>query len=311
MRHGRGKAIFAEGGFYDGPWRLGHMHCEAENEDDDILGLCSWLDGNGTHYCGSVISGNREGYGRLTLQNGEVYLGNFENNLYQDDHATLTGPHPLHKYTGSFKQGLRCGKGEQRYANGCSYIGDWKNDLFHGTQGVFNGHDGNFLNVASGSWKDGMIHGWATMKWEGAHPMTYTGPWIAGCACGENGELVFADGRRFKGNFSPEMKAEGEPILHTQQNQHPHILRIARGQGILTHPNGKIVKGVFREMVIRKGRPMSAVLSIKPRLLPRAPRNITGKNSPRKKQFKFKQAAPSLNPHEEPELSAPQDHEHI
>jgi hypothetical protein len=312
LRHGDGKAIYAEGGLYDGPWRRGLPHCEAEEDGEEILGRCSLVDPSGAQYSGSVLFGIKQGFGKLALPNGETYIGFFHEGRFHGDDGILTGPHPLHKFVGTFKCGVRSGKGEQRYANGCSYVGDWEANLFHG-QGVLNGCDGNFLNVASGSWKRGLLEGLATMRWEGAHPMTYTGSWAKGCACGRDGELVFADGRRFKGEFRPDNRDDqASGIVRKQHNPHPHILRIARGPGTLTHPNGKIMKGLFRAMVLREGRPVSAVRSLKPKLLPRAPPHVDGRKrtdssaggaggSPRKQFVVMPSAAPGSGGLEQPQ----------
>merc|ERR1712070_503245 len=84
------------------------------------------------------------------------------------------------------------------------------------------------------------------------------------------------------GVFGPDANDDSaQGIIRDQYNPHPHILRIDRGLGTLTHPNGKIVKGFFRAMVVREGRPVSTVRNLKPRLLPRAPLDMEGRGKGR------------------------------
>ena len=97
--------------------------------------------------------------------NGEPYTGSsIEDSLIGK--RLLTGPHP-HKYVGAFVVSDQARGTEIRKR----LLSEWRQPF----QGVLNGFDGNFLNVA---WVlKRMLDGLATMR-GGSHPMTYSGPWV-------------------------------------------------------------------------------------------------------------------------------------
>ena len=71
---GDGQLIYADGSIYIGQIKKGQPHGHGEK---------IWHQKEQDHftktYVGNWILGNMEGFGELTLQEGEVYIGNFKN----------------------------------------------------------------------------------------------------------------------------------------------------------------------------------------------------------------------------------------
>lgn len=67
--HGIGKYTLFIGGNYQGSWKMGAQH-----------GFGILNDLNGTSYEGSFVNGKKEGIGKLTLPDGKITIGVWENN---------------------------------------------------------------------------------------------------------------------------------------------------------------------------------------------------------------------------------------
>ena len=72
-----------------------------------------------------LLGGCWNGRGTLRFANGNVYEGDFKNNV-REGKGTLRFANG-EVYEGDFKNGRREGKGTYRFANGEVYEGDWKN----------------------------------------------------------------------------------------------------------------------------------------------------------------------------------------
>jgi len=91
---------------------------------------------DGSEYSGKVDEkGNRHGRGKLTLANGEKYVGEWKKKKYNvpDNQRGRNGMGTYtyangDKYVGRWKKGLRHGKGIFTYANGKIEEGIWKKD---------------------------------------------------------------------------------------------------------------------------------------------------------------------------------------
>ncbi len=140
-----------------------------------ISGNCQ--NGTGTYrystnvsYTGRFVNGIREGKGKMTLQNGNVYEGNFS-------------------------RGRMSGDGVMTYNNGERYTGQWVNDVPNGTGKYFfkgrERYEGNFTN--------GEFDGQGTMYYpDGAY---YTGGWKQNRKHGA-GRLHYTDGTVNQGTWA-------------------------------------------------------------------------------------------------------------
>ncbi len=121
-------------------------------------------------YTGRFVNSIREGKGKMTLQNGSVYEGNFS-------------------------RGRMSGDGAMTYHNGERYTGQWSNDVPNGTGKYFfkgrERYEGNFTN--------GEFDGQGTMYYpDGAY---YTGGWKQNRKHGV-GRLHYTDGTVNQGTWA-------------------------------------------------------------------------------------------------------------
>ncbi|XP_058476758.1 radial spoke head 10 homolog B [Solea solea] len=174
IRHGIGTYQCADNGVkYTGQWNYSKRHGQGVmyfNEDKT-----SW-------YKGDWEKNNRVGYGVRRYPSGNVYFGEWKDNLkhgegsmkwlnlgqeyvgtWQDGIQHGKGTHVWilrrtdisqycrsNRYTGDFVQGQRHGQGTFFYAGGATYEGEWRSNKKHG-KGKFTFKDGH---VVEGEFKD-------------------------------------------------------------------------------------------------------------------------------------------------------------
>ena len=124
-------------------------------------------------------NGEKEGRGKITYRNGNVY-------------------------DGEWKKNKRDGNGILTHANGATYVGDFKEDRLEGS-GVFTSADGG--DQYRGEWKNDMKHGKGVYIL--ADGNTYDGDFKEDRLVGK-GILTFADGNTYNGEFKEdEMNGRG------------------------------------------------------------------------------------------------------
>jgi hypothetical protein len=160
-------------------------------------------------YTGPVKEGVRHGQGRIDWDNGDHYVGNFENGL-RSGHGVMTEPKRKRRYEGNWKMSQRHGHGTQSFGNGDHYIGDFANDKFHG-RGELLTSNGKY----EGEFRDGLRHGFGIMAFK--HSCRYEGQWSNGRMDGK-GLYIWSDSTRYEGQW-----VKGERT----------------GEGVLTLPTGE------------------------------------------------------------------------
>lgn len=133
-RHGKGKFTWNPGTSlqesYDGVWDMDRRHG---------LGLYTYADG--TIYEGDWMDGTREGIGEFRWPNGDVYRGQFEQEMqhgFGSFFCQATGD----MYEGSWVLNVREGPGKLLYASGKVFEGAFHEGQRHGA-GVMTYPDGN------------------------------------------------------------------------------------------------------------------------------------------------------------------------
>jgi hypothetical protein len=146
---------------------------ESENKENGQLQKVSKKI-ESARYFGDSLSGKRHGKGRMAYQNGDIYEGEWKNDL-------------------------REGKGKNIYANGNVYEGEWKNDLRNGI-GVIKYPGGG---TYEGEWKDDLRNGIGVLKYPGGG--TYEGEWKDDLRSGK-GKNISAAGDIYEGDWVAGMK---------------------------------------------------------------------------------------------------------
>ena len=119
-------------------------------------------------YTGSRVDGKKSGTGKYVWNNGDVYEGEFSNDLmHGTGKLTIVGEGT---YEGEFVQGKKSGEGTFTFANGDVYKGNWLDDKMEGS-GVYTFANGD---VYSGAFSNNKFNGTGTYKKNGS---SYTGTW--------------------------------------------------------------------------------------------------------------------------------------
>lgn len=126
-----------------------------------------------SHYSGSVKDGKMHGKGVFTWPNGDVYIGDFI-------------------------EDLKTGRGKYEWEDGRTYVGGVKDSAPH-EEGVYTWPDGEMYR---GEFHEGWRHGWGMYIWTNGD--WYEGEWVRGLMTGY-GLLCWADGSYFEGQFADDL----------------------------------------------------------------------------------------------------------
>ncbi|CAN8196954.1 unnamed protein product [Coccothraustes coccothraustes] len=136
--------------------------------------------------------GQRHGFGKARLPNGDTYEGEYEHGL-RNGHGTYRFKNGA-LYTGNYLQNKKHGKGVFFYPDGSKYAGDWVYDQRQGY--------GEYLyangDTYTGEWANNKRHGQGTYVYKETGSK-YVGCWVNGIQNGP-AELIHLN-HRFKGRF--------------------------------------------------------------------------------------------------------------
>ncbi|XP_068929156.1 radial spoke head 1 homolog [Petaurus breviceps papuanus] len=136
--------------------------------------------------------GERHGYGKAILPNGDVYEGQY---AHGKRHGQGTYKFKNRsRYIGEYQDNKKHGKGTFFYADGSQYEGDWVNDEKHGF-GVYH-YPNN--DTYTGEWFAGQRHGQGTYFYAETGSK-YVGTWVNGQQEGA-AELIHQK-HRYQGKF--------------------------------------------------------------------------------------------------------------
>lgn len=182
--HGKGKAVYENGGVYEGDWENGIR-----------IGEGVFTETNGMVYEGAWREGQRHGIGKQIWQSGDVYEGSWVAGERQGE-GTLTRADGS-KYIGNWDEGKLHGKGTFTYSEGSKYIGSWKAGLRHG-KGVYYFKDGSKYE---GNWKEDAREGYGTMRWKDGR--VYRGGWRSNQRSGK-GKITWPNGSNYDGQWTAD-----------------------------------------------------------------------------------------------------------
>ena len=168
------------------------------SSDDDLFSkpqqVTNRKDSNGTYTGSWLPTGKYDGYGKLVMNSGDVYEGNWKNNKRhgQGKYTYSNGEW----YSGNWVNGVSQGKGEFHYKNGNVYRGNFSNGKPDG-QGEMTYSSGSFSSYV-GNWSQGNISGHGTMYYRSGD--RYEGDWRSNKRHGQ-GTYYWSNGEKFVGSF--------------------------------------------------------------------------------------------------------------
>lgn len=160
-------------------------------------------------YEGDLKNGLREGFGKLTLSDGSIYEGGFENDVPSDADATLSFSDGR-LYQGTFINGQIQGYGTLDWPNGDVYNGTFNANSITGS-GTFFWASGNV--TYTGTLQDGLRHGLGVMSWPDGR--RYDGAFRLNHRHGF-GIYQSANGATFRGFFEADAR-HGDGVFEDRQ----------------------------------------------------------------------------------------------
>lgn len=158
---------------------------------------------NGEIYDGSWSNDKKQGNGKMTYKNGGVFESVWRNDL-ASDYGTMIYANG-DNYKGYMIDGMKTnglyGFSTMKYANGDVYFGNWKNDMREGDGTMtYNNKD-----KYTGNWKNDMREGLGKMTYQSGE--IYEGNWHED-ARSKSGKakIKYPNGDQYKGNLVDDLK---------------------------------------------------------------------------------------------------------
>lgn len=193
-RHGKGVCAYPNGSRYAGQWYRG-VH---EGFGIYLGPIEKNSNGKREKYVGEWSASKKEGKGRYFFSNGDIYDGDFHNNL-----AKGLGIYIHTKegniYSGEWDNDMRNGRGTYNFSNGSKFTGNWVNNNIDG-KGKFDFSCGSYYR---GEFKKNLKHGKGIFVWPNGN--TYKGTFIDDKMCGF-GEMSYCTGHIYRGNWIDNKK---------------------------------------------------------------------------------------------------------
>lgn len=189
----------------------------------------------------SCLSGNcQTGKGKLKLENGDIYDGNFSNGK-KSGYGVMTYVNG-DTYAGNWSNDVRSGTGSYTYTDGNTFKGEWKNDKRNGA-GVFTYKSGD---VYEGNYEDNLRVGEGKYTWTTGD--VYEGEWLNNVRSGygiytwKNGDSYYGQWLEGKRNgYGMITLVSGSSYIGEWKDSKKH------GEGIYTYASGKRYEGMFVE----------------------------------------------------------------
>ncbi|XP_076803429.1 radial spoke head 1 homolog [Clavelina lepadiformis] len=167
--------------------------------------------------------GERHGYGKATLPNGDTYEGQYDRGKRHGQGTYRFKSNA--RYIGEYLHNKKHGQGTFIYPDGSRYEGSWVDDQRQG--------NGKYFYVNSdtyeGEWSKHERHGQGSYIYADTGSK-YVGTWISG-KCEGAGEFIHAN-HRFQGNWTDgNMQGPGKYIFDIGCEQHGEYIPVEQTQG--------------------------------------------------------------------------------
>jgi len=200
-------------------------------------------------------------FGTFESQNGDVYIGDFQNGQYHGNGTYTFNPNGKYSgqaYTGEWLYGKRNGTGINVWGNGEKYIGEWNEDKR-------NGFGTNFYNdgkVEKGIWRNGKLVSKSSKNSTDTTNKIYSNREVNSSLpdCVDNNKYkhncyatVINSTRKYSGEFkNNEFNGLGK-YTHLANDKFKNYTHVGsylnnkrHGRGEATHTNGDIYTGEYK-----------------------------------------------------------------
>ena len=200
-KHGTGKLILGDGGYYEGAFVEGEIEGNGERlyghsgakyvghfSKGERHGLGRYEESNGSWYEGNWFYNKKEGFGSCQQTDGTCYEGEWRNDKKHGEGVQVDKDGG--RYEGDWVNGMRHGQGSYLISDKSLYEGQWKNDMYHEQR----------LYDYKGEWQEGKKHGTGkVILMDGGY---YDGAFFKGEIDGNGERLYGHSGAKYVGHFS-------------------------------------------------------------------------------------------------------------
>ena len=198
-RHGRGVQVWSDRTTYLGMWK-----------EDKISGLGKMILNNGEYYEGDFVDDKAEGYGIYVNNKGCEYVGSWKDNL-MNGIGKMKWKNNNEEYEGEFLKGRMNGNGKYTFKDGSVYIGEFIDDKIQG-KGIKTWPNNMMYQ---GEFKDGKFEGNGEFTWPDGRK--YIGHYVDDKKNGY-GEFTWANGKKYKGTWKDGKQDGNGEIYYPKQD---------------------------------------------------------------------------------------------
>lgn len=198
-RHGRGVQVWSDKTTYFGMWK-----------DDMINGLGKMILNNGECYEGEFVNDKAEGYGTYVNNKGCEYVGSWKDNL-MNGNGKMKWKNNNEEYEGEFVNGRMNGKGRFMFKDGSVYVGEFVDDKIQG-KGIKTWPN---KMVYQGEFKDGKFDGHGKFNWPDGRK--YVGHYVDDKKNGY-GEFTWVNGKKYRGTWKDGKQDGDGEMYYPKQN---------------------------------------------------------------------------------------------
>ena len=176
----------------------------------------------------------KEGFAVMYYSNGDVYEGNWKNNLKQGYGIMKYSNGNI--YEGDWEKDKKNYYGKMSYMNGEKYKGYWKNDLREGT-GIFLLNDNNYQS----QYKKDISLNYGNIVYSNGDE--YIGKWNNNLEKEGKGIIKYKNGDYFEGTFVNDKREGYGKLIYKNGDKYEGLFKndYKKGYGVLYYKNGDYI----------------------------------------------------------------------
>ena len=205
---------------------------------------------------GIFYNGILNGYGRITLSNGEMLRGDFEKNKLHGLGEYRRKDESI--YTGLFSEGYPQGQGKETFKDGSFYEGYYLKGKKK--YGKFQWNDNNKYE---GYFENDLFHGKGIYEW--SNKKKYEGEWRFGKMNGK-GKLTYANGSYYEGEFVDGLKEGKGKYFWKHDNYYNGEWKNDMQNGYGTYyKNGEKIRGIWENGKLKNEKILKSITNVRSR----------------------------------------------
>ncbi|CAD8115348.1 unnamed protein product [Paramecium sonneborni] len=183
------------------------------------------------------------GNGRIIYENGNVYIGQFQEGQYDGEGFLKNTDQNNIIYEGQWSKGIKNGFGREQMCDGQIYIGQFKQNERHGPGKLFNLRD---QYIFEGEWMKGNIYDKGIVAWQDGR--RFEGDWKNNMMNGQ-GIFYWPGGKKYVGNYLNNMRDGYGEYYYKDGKIYKGMWKdgLMNGYGVIIYPNNSHEMGIWNQ----------------------------------------------------------------